>query len=795
MAFPAFLQRALARVTHDRSIGFGLEHIGLTTLRYPLAVALAVLAITALAFSQIPRANVDGDLLRVFADSGEHFDAYQRLSENFGTFENDIYVLVTSPHLTDPEVLERVRELAFDLELSDYAVGTMSPFTLRKPDGGGGSVPAVPEGMTDPAEVAAALSELQQNDPMMRNLITPDLSGVVVIMFPNREAVQANGEKAMIASLLETLAFYEDADIQVELTGPPVWTTEMLNAAVNDQLKFTFWGFGLGSVIALLALRSLPGAILVAATPFVAVMWTMGIILLFFGSFSFLTILVTTLVLVISFAEAMFFVFNWLAFWRDDGMEPNKAVDATVKLVGPAAALTMLTTLVSFASLSLTPGQGVREFSMAGAIGSFLLFVCLMTFMPLMLKLSLRLGFKAPKRSSLVLTAPLPLSWFLARRYGRLVAIVAIAVTLVLFVPYFLIKPHFAFEDFTARQSSAITAAQQIDEGVGGVAPLYVRVPLQHNDPNVAPEDFETIRRVHEIMEGHLGENKVISAASMTNYTEAGFTREEVFEAVGPFMKRRFINDEGSQALVTGFMPTILDSDSLKTLVTDVTAELRAAGIEGAEIGGFRVMTTFATDQIVSGLQLDLTLSVLVNLGLIGFAFQSFRVALASAIPNLFPVLGTEAWLYFSGAGLQLTTVIALTIAFGIAVDDTVHFLSHYLHARREEGMEHLAAVKHTLDRIGGAIVATTIILCAGVVIVTFSELPQVALFGKLFVSTLAFAVIGDLFILPALLAAGGKFFHPLGKIRVRMADHDPTPDDPSGEAASRGASPSSITS
>ena len=795
MAFPAFLQRALARVTHDRSIGFGLEHIGLTTLRFPLAVALTVLAITALAFSQIPRANVDGDLLRVFADSGEHFDAYQRLSENFGTFENDIYVLVTSPRLTEPEVLERVRELAFDLELSDYAVGTMSPFTLRKPDGGGGSVPAVPEGMTDPAEVAAALSELQQNDPMMRNLITPDLSGVVVIMFPNREAVQANGEKAMIASLLETLAFYEDADIQVELTGPPVWTTEMLNAAVNDQLKFTFWGFGLGSVIALLALRSLPGAILVAATPFVAVMWTMGIILLFFGSFSFLTILVTTLVLVISFAEAMFFVFNWLAFWRDDGMEPNKAVDATVKLVGPAAALTMLTTLVSFASLSLTPGQGVREFSMAGAIGSFLLFVCLMTFMPLMLKLSLRLGFKAPKRSSLVLTAPLPLSWFLARRYGRLVAIVAIAVTLVLFVPYFLIKPHFAFEDFTARQSSAITAAQQIDEGVGGVAPLYVRVPLQHNDPNVAPEDFETIRRVHEIMEGHLGENKVISAASMTNYTEAGFTREEVFEAVGPFMKRRFINDEGSQALVTGFMPTILDSDSLKTLVTDVTAELRAAGIEGAEIGGFRVMTTFATDQIVSGLQLDLTLSVLVNLGLIGFAFQSFRVALASAIPNLFPVLGTEAWLYFSGAGLQLTTVIALTIAFGIAVDDTVHFLSHYLHARREEGMEHLAAVKHTLDRIGGAIVATTIILCAGVVIVTFSELPQVALFGKLFVSTLAFAVIGDLFILPALLAAGGKFFHPLGKIRVRMADHDPTPDDPSGEAASRGASPSSITS
>jgi predicted RND superfamily exporter protein len=777
----SFFSRLWARFAYDRSIGFGLEYIGLTTLRYPRAIAIAVLAFSILCFTQVPRANVDGDLLRVYAHSGQYYDAYEHLSDTFGTFENDVYVLVNSPRLTEPETLERVRELAFELELNEFAVGTMSPFTLRKPDGRGGSVPAVPEGMDDFGEVAVALSDLQQNDPMMRNLITPDLSGVVLIMFPNQELTRGDGTKRMIASLRETIAPYQDENISIELTGPPIWTSEMLNAAVDDQVKFTVWGFGLGAIIALLALRSLPGALLVAATPFLAVMWTMGVVLFFFGSFSFLTIIVTTLVLVISFAESMFFVFNWLAYWRD-GMEPNKAVDATVKLVGPAAALTMLTTFVSFASLALTPGQGIREFAIAGAIGTFLLFVCLMTFLPLMLKAAIRMGFKAPKRSSLVLTAPLPLSWFIASRFGRQLSILAIVVTVLLLIPYGLIRPHFSFEDFVAKDSTALTAAEEIDSGVGGVAPLYIRVPLQDNDPNVTPRDFETVRQVHEILESHLGENKVISAASMTNYTETGFTREEVFDAVGPFMRKRFVTDDGSQALVTGFMPTIIDSEALKQLVEDVTAEMRAAGIEGAEIGGFRILTTFATDQIVTGLQLDLTISVLVNLGLIGFAFQSFRVALASAIPNLFPVLGTEAWLYFTGQGLQLTTVIALTIAFGIAVDDTVHFLSHYLHSRREEGRPHMEAVKHTLDRIGGAIVATTIILCSGVVIVTFSELPQVALFGTLFVSTLAFAVIGDLFILPALLAAGGKFFQPLGKIRVRTADHDATPDDPTGD-------------
>ncbi|ODT49108.1 MAG: hypothetical protein BGO80_18580 [Devosia sp. 63-57] len=778
---PSLFKRIVARITYDRSIGFGLEHIGLATVKWPRIMALAVLAFSILCFSQIPKANVDGDLLRVYAHSGHYYDAYEKLSDTFGTFENDIYVLVNSPNLVDPDVIERVRNLAFDLELNDFAVGTMSPFTLRKPDGKGGSVPAVPEGMLTADEVAMSLADLQANDPMMRNLITPDLTGVVIIMFPNREAVLERGAKAMIADLRAAIAPYQSEDLTIDITGPPVWTTEMLNAAVDDQVKFTVYGFALGSIIALVALRSLFGALIVAATPFLAVMWSMGMILLFFGSFSFLTIIVTTLVLVISFAESMFFTFNWLAYWRD-GMEPNKAVDATIKLVGPATALTMLVSIVSFASLSLTPGQGVREFSMAGAMGSFLLFACTMTFQPLLLKLALRLGFRAPPKTSLVLTAPLPVSWFLAKRFGRPIAIAAIVATGLLLIPYFLIQPRFSFEDFVAKGSTALTAAESIDEGVGGVAPLYVRVPLIEHDPNIGEVDYQRIRVVHQILEKELGQNKVISAASMTNYTDTGFTREEVLNAVGPFMRKRFVTEDGSQALVTGFMPTVIASNDLKALVTRVEAELHASGIPEAELGGFNILTTFATDDIVRGLQGDLTVSVLVNLALIGFAFQSFRVAAASAIPNLFPILGTEAWLWWSGSGLQLTTVIALTIAFGIAVDDTVHFLSHYLHGRREEKRSHEDAVKHTLLRIGGAIVATTIILCAGTAILVFAELPQVALFGSLFVITLALAVLGDLFILPALLMAGGKFFQPLGKIRVRTADHEATPDDPTGD-------------
>jgi uncharacterized protein len=761
--------RFWASVTEGRTIGFGLERLGYLTLKFPKLMWLAVLALTLVAGSQLPKANVDGDLLRVYADSGAEYNTYKRLADTFGTFENDIYLLVTSPQMTDPGVLEQMRELALDLSLNEYAAGTLSPFALRKPDGAGGTEPAVPEGLVDPVAIAAAMSDLQQNDPMMRNLINPDLSGVVMILFPDPVLTQGTGIKEMIASLNEMIAVYESEDLHVELTGPPIWTSEMLNAAVDDQVKFTVWGFGLGALIALFALRSFWGAILVAATPFISVLWTMGIVLLFFGSFSFLTIIVTTLVLVICFAESLFFIFNWLAYWRD-GMEPNKAVAQTLSHVGPASALSLLTTLIAFASLGFTPGQGTTEFAWAGVISCVLAFVAIMCFQPLLLKLAVRLGFKAPKAPNFALMAPVPVAWFLASRHGRLVASIGTLATILFIIPYFLIEPRFSFEDVMASDSTALTAAEEIDAGVGGVAPIYVRVPLNEGVDSVGDADFERIRIVHETVEKHLGENKVISAAAFRHYSDSGFSRDEIFSAVGPFLKRRFVTDDNTQALVTGFMPTIISSNDLKELVANLNKDIKAAGIGDAEVGGFRVLTTFGTDSIVRNLQLALTLSVVINLFIIGFAFNSWRIALVSIVPNLFPILGTQAYLWSVGAGLQLTTVLALTIAFGIAVNDTIHLLAHYVQERREARLEHLPAIKATLERIGGAIIATTVILCAGTFIVAFSELPQVALFGQLFVATLALALLGDLFILPALLAAGGSFFGPLGGIKAADA-------------------------
>lgn len=490
------------------SIGFGLERLGLFTLKHPRIIAVFVIAFTALCFSQVPKVSVDGDILRVYKNSGEMYDRYEALSATFGTFENDAYILANSENMTDPKVIEVLRELAFDLELSSFATGTLSPFSLRKPAEDGRTVPAVPENMQTREEVEAALIDLRDNDPLMRNLIVGDLDGVVMIMFPDQEKTRGSGEGEMLAELREIVAQYDSDEIQVELTGPPVWKTEMLDASISDQVKFSVVGFIVGALMSLITLRSFWGAVLATLTPFISVVWVVGVVTLLFGSFTFLTNIVTTLVLVLAFAESMYFCFTWFRLWRG-GMDPEVAIKEAILRVTPAAALTTITTMVSFSSLLITQGQGIEEFAISGIIAVAITYVTLVTFLPLILRLAIRIGFKPPKKTSIAVQAPIPISKAIAHRFNKPIAVFAIIALFGLMYPHFAMEPRFDFQDFLPDDSAALETAQGIDDGVGGVAPIYIQVPLKDGLENVTDADFATIQKVHDILEEVSGKVKL----------------------------------------------------------------------------------------------------------------------------------------------------------------------------------------------------------------------------------------------------------------------------------------------
>jgi hypothetical protein len=142
---------------------------------------------------------------------------------------------------------------------------------------------------------------------------------------------------------------------------------------------------------------------------------------------------------------------------------------------------------------------------------------------------------------------------------------------------------------------------------------------------------------------------------------------------------------------------------------------------------------------------------VLISLILV-FALRSLKIGLISLIPNMAPAaMGFGLWgLLYGQVGLGLSIVAGLTL--GIVVDDTVHFLSKYLRARREQGMNSQDAVRYAFNTVGVALLVTTIVLVAGFLVLAQSAFKLNSDMGLLTSITIAFALLADFLFLPPLL-------------------------------------------
>ena len=132
--------------------------------------------------------------------------------------------------------------------------------------------------------------------------------------------------------------------------------------------------------------------------------------------------------------------------------------------------------------------------------------------------------------------------------------------------------------------------------------------------------------------------------------------------------------------------------------------------------------------------------------------YRSIRIGLISIVPNMFPLVATGAILYFTGQYLEIVTVCVFTICLGIAVDDTIHFLTRY-QDEAATADSHAAAIQQAFSGVGTALVMTTIVLVTGILTAVFGDARDARLFGVMGAVTLASALFSDIVFLPALLS------------------------------------------
>jgi predicted RND superfamily exporter protein len=160
---------------------------------------------------------------------------------------------------------------------------------------------------------------------------------------------------------------------------------------------------------------------------------------------------------------------------------------------------------------------------------------------------------------------------------------------------------------------------------------------------------------------------------------------------------------------------------------------------------------------LAQSLILGLSFSILLVALVMGMVYQSFSMLLISLIPNLIPLLAIGALMGFMGIELKTSTSIIFTIAFGIAVDDTIHLLGRFK-LELSKGRSKIVAMKNAYQTTGKAMVITTFILCSGFFLLVFSDYMGAFYMGLLISVTLFVALIADLTLLPILIVL---FYHP----------------------------------
>ena len=185
---------------------------------------------------------------------------------------------------------------------------------------------------------------------------------------------------------------------------------------------------------------------------------------------------------------------------------------------------------------------------------------------------------------------------------------------------------------------------------------------------------------------------------------------------------------------------------------------------------GFLLMSAALSDNMIRQLTISFLIAALICPALIGAWYRRFDFALAAVVPNILPIALAGAGLTLFGPGIQITSALALTIAFGIALDDSIHVFNRLELQRRKLGQGlSPKAVAQGMIRVSPVLVSTTVILVAGIAATQFSEMPMIRLFGILCMITFLLALLSDLILLPALITW-------FGVTRDRKARKEGTP-------------------
>jgi uncharacterized protein len=747
---------------HGFRLGLGIERLGLLALSAPVVMMGLLLALAVLAGLGINRLQVDDSLSELFRNDTAEFRTFEKLSTQFPSSEYDVLVVAEAPDLLSRAKLAALRTLVTELNFVDGNAGVVSLFSAREaPTPGQVPPPLVPDDLPDGKAYDDLVSTIKTNEIIRGKLLSDDGQLALIVIALDREQAKTS-LSSMIAEIGKTVeAQTAGSGLKVQLAGVPVMQLEIRNAVERDQLTYNGLGLIIGTLIALVVFRSVSLTVLSVVPPIIAIVISLGALgWLGFRLNLFLNVM-TPLIMVMAFSDSMQITFAIRDRLRA-GEGVKAAIASAIRIVGPACVLTHATAILSFTVLIFSDSGLIRTFGIAGALAAVVSFLTVIAAMPVIGLLLIRpssigTSTKDPAIDALRAITRVTVGHVLTR--PNLYSCLGIATLIACGSAYLSLEPRYRLADQVPDREQAVMAAGRLDAKLTGANPVHVLIELPDGAELYTVPALDVVTAVHKAMEGESGVGNVWSLETLRRWLADKARLTDVPSLVSyvglmpPNLRDRFIATDTKSVVVTGRIPDV-DAKDLLPMIERMDRSLDAVRTANPTykitVTGLTVVAARNASGLIQELNLGLAIEMIVVSGLIRLAFRTLAVALASMLPDFIPVVAAGALLWLTGEGLQFASIVALTVAFGLGLDATVHFLNRH---RLEDhpGADPKEVILRAAVLVGPALILTSIVLACGLAVTMLSELPSLRLFGRLCAVTLIAALVADLVVLPAM--------------------------------------------
>jgi len=636
----------------------------------------------------------------------------------------------------------------------------------------------------------ANIRDIALNEPVLINrLISPKahVTGVNITMeLPGVDPIVENPEVVSFIRDLRKEFQQVYPDIDVKLTGIIMMNQAFPEASQYDMstlfplmllvfiVVLYFWVKGLSGtlmsfliiIFSIIGAMGLAGWLGIALTP---------------PSFSAIMIIPT-----MAIAHSVHVLMSYVLLMRR-GESKHEAMVDSIRINMQPVFLTSVTTAIGFLSMNFSDAPPFHDLGNIVAMGVMIAFVLSVTFLPatmMMLPDSHRVRETA---SSIAMAR---FAEFVIANRSRLLIIMGIGSLLIIsfvsknelnddFVKYFSEKIEFRRDaDFASENLSGLYLIDySLNSGLdGGVSdPDFQRNIEKFADWYLAQPEVihvnvisDTFKRLNRSMHGDdaswykLPEQRDLAAQYLLLY--------EMSLPYGLDLNNQ-INIDKSATRMTVMLQNMktktvlaLESRAQQWLRDNVQVSMQNDGASPT------IMFSHISGRNIRSMLFGTTVALILISIILIFALRSFKIGLLSLIPNLIPAaLAFGVWGIAVGQiGLALSVVTGMTL--GIVVDDTVHFMSKYLRARREKDLNSQDAVRYAFNTVGLALVVTSIVLIAGFFVLTFSAFQLNSNMAIMTAVTIIFAIVADFLLLPPLLMAlDGKEHTPVADVLRRQ--------------------------